>query len=323
MARAENQLLPAGWQPIALSTAITAKQPVARSILGQAIVLFRDANNQVRALEDRCAHRRAPLSLGRITEQGSIQCPYHGWTYEGRQGKCTDIPNLSAKESVPGQYQVGSFKTAEVGGLIFVADSVSRDSCQPSFSTNSADQPLQEGSAMVTLATPHLLAALVDCPSVLLNFRQVTLIDDHLLGEPSFSEGKLSVERVADWTPQARRRKKVASDYPLILRIELDLSHQLACIQLIDDNETELMTVWLGCSAASAAVTSMLWRSVKRSTVPEDYSKTASAAFNQLAFEVHPAVDAAALLASHPYVSSIMNGSMLAAGSMAHANLEG
>ena len=51
--------------------------PLARTIMNQPIVLFRDTAGNVGALEDRCCHRALPLSLGRV-EVDDIRCGYHG-----------------------------------------------------------------------------------------------------------------------------------------------------------------------------------------------------------------------------------------------------
>lgn len=50
-------------------------KPVARTLLGQPIVLFR-AEREMAALEDRCCHRQTPLSCGTV-EGCSIRCGYH------------------------------------------------------------------------------------------------------------------------------------------------------------------------------------------------------------------------------------------------------
>lgn len=67
-----------------------SREPLARTILGEDIVLFRKRDGTVVALENRCAHRRLPLSAGRLVED-SIQCGYHGLVYNG-SGRCTHIP---------------------------------------------------------------------------------------------------------------------------------------------------------------------------------------------------------------------------------------
>ena len=52
-------------------------KPIGRTILNEEIVLFRDQQGKVAALENRCAHRGVPLSCGEVVDKG-IQCGYHG-----------------------------------------------------------------------------------------------------------------------------------------------------------------------------------------------------------------------------------------------------
>ena len=61
-----------------------------RTFLNQAVVMFRTENGAPVALEDRCAHRRVPLSLGRLIGD-TVECGYHGLQYDC-SGKCTRIP---------------------------------------------------------------------------------------------------------------------------------------------------------------------------------------------------------------------------------------
>ena len=42
--------------------------------------------------DDSCPHRLVPLSEGRVAESGCIECPYHGWQFNGTSGACTKIP---------------------------------------------------------------------------------------------------------------------------------------------------------------------------------------------------------------------------------------
>ena len=56
-------------------------EPVARTFLGEPVVLFRAGNGTPAALEDRCCHRAAPLSLGAV-EGDHLRCGYHGLTFE-------------------------------------------------------------------------------------------------------------------------------------------------------------------------------------------------------------------------------------------------
>lgn len=79
-------------------------KPVARTLLSQPLVFFRDKEGKASALEDRCCHRALSLSLGTL-EDGAIRCGYHGLLFNG-QGQCQEIPGLestwsSASASIP------------------------------------------------------------------------------------------------------------------------------------------------------------------------------------------------------------------------------
>jgi phenylpropionate dioxygenase-like ring-hydroxylating dioxygenase large terminal subunit len=67
-----------------------SSQPLARTLLGQRVVLFRTASRAPAALEDRCCHRMAPLSPGEVEPDG-IRCGYHGMKF-APTGQCIEIP---------------------------------------------------------------------------------------------------------------------------------------------------------------------------------------------------------------------------------------
>ena len=66
-----------------------AAAPLGRTICGERMVLFRGEGGAVSALEDFCPHRGAPLSLGRVREDGRIVCGYHGLVMGG-DGRCVE-----------------------------------------------------------------------------------------------------------------------------------------------------------------------------------------------------------------------------------------
>lgn len=77
------------WYPLAWSREI-GRAPLARSLCGDALVLFRSEKGATVALEDQCVHRRAPLSRGRL-KGDVLECAYHGLQYDCR-GRCVRIP---------------------------------------------------------------------------------------------------------------------------------------------------------------------------------------------------------------------------------------
>lgn len=100
------------WWPIAFSDQIQ-QHPKAFRLGWQDFAVYRDLGGVVRAVDDACPHRRLPLSMGKLTEDGYLQCAYHGWCYDGATGQCAAIPNLSQGERVPRGVKVRAFATVE------------------------------------------------------------------------------------------------------------------------------------------------------------------------------------------------------------------
>jgi len=81
---------------------------LARTLLNQPVVLFRGADGAVGALEDRCCHRNAPLSIGRL-KGGEVECGYHGLRFD-RSGVCVSVPS---QDLVPPGARVRSYPVVE------------------------------------------------------------------------------------------------------------------------------------------------------------------------------------------------------------------
>lgn len=105
----------AHWQAVALARQVQRK-PVKIWFENMPVALFRAAGG-VQALFDRCPHRFAELSAGRVVGD-TVECPYHGWRF-GVGGICTAIPGHLG--DLP-RVRVKSFAVAEVDGVIFIAD---------------------------------------------------------------------------------------------------------------------------------------------------------------------------------------------------------
>lgn len=64
-------------------------------LAGRSYALFRDAAGTPRALVNRCPHRFAPLARGRVRPDGRLECPYHGWHFDGEgRGVSPSQPSL-------------------------------------------------------------------------------------------------------------------------------------------------------------------------------------------------------------------------------------
>ena len=106
-----------GWYAAIASQRLVDK-PVAARVLDWEIALWRDGAGTAHAVQDRCAHRGAQLSLGEVTD-GLIACRYHGWRYGG-DGACAHIPSLYASDTVPSGIGVRGFASAELDGYVYV-----------------------------------------------------------------------------------------------------------------------------------------------------------------------------------------------------------
>lgn len=102
------------WYAAAWGNEVAAGQLLARTFLDQPVVLYRDEAGKPVALADRCPHRFAPLSKGKIIDN-AIQCPYHGLRF-GSSGACVHNPH----GSIPRAAHVASFPLLEKYGLIWI-----------------------------------------------------------------------------------------------------------------------------------------------------------------------------------------------------------
>lgn len=111
------------WYCAALTDELTTT-PLARIVCDTPMVLFRTESGRCVALEDRCSHRQAPLSMGRVFGE-TIECGYHGFTFDCA-GQCVHIPH---QERVPAAAQIRHYPTAERHGLVWlwVGDAASPD----------------------------------------------------------------------------------------------------------------------------------------------------------------------------------------------------
>jgi phenylpropionate dioxygenase-like ring-hydroxylating dioxygenase large terminal subunit len=95
------------WYVAATDSEI-GRKPLARTILGEPIVFFRTEAGVPAALEDRCAHRHLPLSMGKL-DGDELQCHYHGLRF-GTDGRCVRVPG---QEHIPQGAKVRSYPVAE------------------------------------------------------------------------------------------------------------------------------------------------------------------------------------------------------------------
>lgn len=97
------------WYMAAFSADLPVGVALARRICDKPVVLFRTEAGEAVALEDRCSHRAAPLSLGKPCGSNRIQCPYHGIEFD-QHGTCKLVPG---QEELPRGGDIAAYPLVE------------------------------------------------------------------------------------------------------------------------------------------------------------------------------------------------------------------
>ncbi len=109
------------WYPLHYVCDLDKSKPTPFTLLGRELVIWWDEPaSSWSVLLDKCPHRLAPLSEGRIASDGLLECPYHGWAFSG-EGRCDRIPQQieGTTAEVKQRACVPSLPTAERQGLLF------------------------------------------------------------------------------------------------------------------------------------------------------------------------------------------------------------
>ncbi|HUN31268.1 MAG TPA: aromatic ring-hydroxylating dioxygenase subunit alpha [Trebonia sp.] len=182
------------WYPVAVSASVRKGKTFATRFAGQRIVLYRGTSGTVYALEDRCAHRQVPLSMG-VVEGDILRCCYHAWAYRGN-GRLSQIPYLPKGAGRPPR-GVRAYPVQEAYGLVFVfpGDPGLAAAAQlpdlPEFA--SAQHKTMSYSRMVACHYSFLHENLLDMNHQFLHRGVVGRIQPHLLGYqtgPDFVEAR-------------------------------------------------------------------------------------------------------------------------------------
>jgi phenylpropionate dioxygenase-like ring-hydroxylating dioxygenase large terminal subunit len=93
---------------VAASASEVQTKPLGRMILGEPVALFRTEDGAPVAFEDRCPHRRLPLSMGKLVDN-VLQCHYHGLRFD-RTGRCVRVPG---QDLIPPSARVKTYPVVE------------------------------------------------------------------------------------------------------------------------------------------------------------------------------------------------------------------
>ena len=88
------------WYPALRSARLRREELMKTELAGVPLVLGRTADDRAFAMRDTCPHRGIPLSYGHIVNGCNVECPYHGWQFDGVSGQCKAIPSLTSRDTL-------------------------------------------------------------------------------------------------------------------------------------------------------------------------------------------------------------------------------
>jgi len=170
------------WYVVAEAREVARFSPLVRTIMNENVVLYRGEDGHAVALADRCPHRFAPLSAGRIV--GSyLRCGYHGMTFD-RTGRCVFNATQPAEPIQPNA-QVRAYPIVERHGVLWLwpgAQEFADPSKIPDFSM--FDHPdWSAGTAQIVVKANYLI--LLDN---LLDLSHINFVHGDVLGNPEANE---------------------------------------------------------------------------------------------------------------------------------------
>ena len=176
------------WYVGAWDEEVTADGLFGRTLLGEPIVFFRGADGAAVALEDRCCHRAAPLSIGRKEADG-VRCMYHGMKFDNK-GVCIDIPG---QEKIPVKACVRAYPLQERDRFIWIwmgDPALANPADIPSFWWHTDPAWCMKPAQMHYQANYQLIV------DNLLDFSHLTFVHEQTIGIPSIARSRAQVEKI-------------------------------------------------------------------------------------------------------------------------------
>jgi nitrite reductase/ring-hydroxylating ferredoxin subunit len=119
-----GELMRRYWIPAAFSHQIAKPDgaPIRVRLMGENLVLFRDTQNRIGLIDERCPHRTASMFFGRNEESG-LRCVYHGLKFDV-EGNCVDIPCVPQssevqKRNLLSQLKIKAYPCIERGDVVW------------------------------------------------------------------------------------------------------------------------------------------------------------------------------------------------------------
>eukprot|EP01024_Parvocaulis_polyphysoides_P016519 TRINITY_DN1735_c0_g1_i3.p1 TRINITY_DN1735_c0_g1~~TRINITY_DN1735_c0_g1_i3.p1 ORF type:complete len:531 (-),score=54.14 TRINITY_DN1735_c0_g1_i3:186-1778(-) len=137
------------WYPVHAVIHLDPTRPTGIQLLGKDLVIWRDGGGNWVCFEDQCPHRLVPLSEGRLETDGTLQCSYHGWRFNGK-GECVKIPQaepeMAEKLCQNERAHAKTYPTQEKYGLLWIWGESGADAHLESLSSPPIVTPVLEST---------------------------------------------------------------------------------------------------------------------------------------------------------------------------------
>ena len=159
-----GQLMRRHWIPVALCEEVAEPDgtPVKARILGEDLVVFRDSDGRVGALDEYCPHRRVSLVLGRNEESG-LRCLYHGWKMD-IEGNVLEMSSEPAASALKQKVKHRAYPVWEWGGWVwcYMGPRDSMPAFEPPPFAPSADVRVSIAKAIIPCNWAQILEGAID-----------------------------------------------------------------------------------------------------------------------------------------------------------------
>jgi nitrite reductase/ring-hydroxylating ferredoxin subunit len=110
--------VPNGWFAVVESTDLPAGGVLALYYFARDLVAFRGEDGSPHVLDAHCPHLGAHLAVGGRVESECLRCPFHGWLFEGDEGRCVEIPYATSDRISP-KARARAYPVVERNGLVW------------------------------------------------------------------------------------------------------------------------------------------------------------------------------------------------------------
>ncbi|MFE3281381.1 Rieske 2Fe-2S domain-containing protein [Nocardia sp. NPDC059239] len=116
--RPTSPAYPSGWFAVGFSADVGPGQIVTCQLAGRDIIVCRSESGEIAASEPWCPHLGAHLGKGGAVTANQVRCPFHGFEFDLRDGRCVATPDEYG--SVPGTARLSMLHAREVADTILV-----------------------------------------------------------------------------------------------------------------------------------------------------------------------------------------------------------